>query len=189
MALDEAVTVKGSPVRSLQKFIEAELAPEQRDTVFRQLPQEYAVRFRAPILATETIPVHMLNRFTEEAARARGEDVEQFARRAGREAASDAVRGVYRFFARVLTPPALLSKASMMWSSLYNRGELVVDQQTDNSARLRLLDYPTEAVNCARLTGWMERMAELTGARDITVEQTQCFAKGAPHCEWMLKWS
>lgn len=188
MTLDEAVTVKGSPVRSLQKFIEAELTPEQREAVFRQLPQEYAGRFQAPILATETIPVHMLNRFTEEAAKARGEGVEEFARRAGREAAGDAVRGIYRFFARVLTPPALLSKASMMWSSLYNRGELVVDHQTDNSARLRLLNYPTEAVNCARLTGWMERMAELTGAREVVVDQTQCFAKGAPHCEWTLKW-
>ncbi len=186
--MDESVTVKGSPVRSLQKFIEAELTPEQRETTFRNLPPEYAIRFRAPILATETVPVHMLNRFTEEAARAKGESLEAFALRAGREAAADAVRGIYRFFATVLTPPALLGKASQMWGSLYNRGEMRVEEQQENSARIRVRDFPSEIASCSRATGWIEGLAELTGVQDVKVEHTECFAKGAPSCEWKLSW-
>ena len=189
MAVDDVVTVKGSPVRSLQKFIDAQLTVEQREQVFRALPPEYAPRFRGPILATETVPVHVLNVFTEEAAKAKGEPLDQFARRAGREAASDAVKGIYRFFALVLTPPALLSKASQMWSSLYNRGELKVEDQTSTSARIRLINFPSEAAGCARITGWMERMAELTGAKNVSVQQTQCFAKGAANCEWIVRWA
>lgn len=187
--VDESVTVKGSPVRSLQKFIDSELTPQQRETVFQNLPPEYATRFRSPVLATETVPVHMLNRFTEEAAKARSEPVETFARRAGREAAGDAIKGIYRFFALVMTPPALLSKAAQMWSSLYNRGELRVDEQTDKGARIRLTNFPSEAAGCARVTGWMERMAELTGAKNVRVVQTQCAAKGGTCCEWKLTWS
>ena len=188
MAVDEVVTVKGSPVRSLQKFMDAELTPEQKEKAFTALPAEYASRFRGPILATETIPVTALNRFTEEAAKAKGEPVDAFARRAGREAASDAVRGIYRFFALVLTPPALLSKASQMWTSLYNRGELKVEDQTAGSAKIRLVNFPSEPAGCARITGWMERMAELTGAKNVSVQQTQCYSKGAPACEWIVKW-
>ncbi len=186
--VDESVTVKGSPVRSLQRFIDAELTPDQRDTVLRNLPPEYGTRFRAPVLATETVPVHMLNRFTEEAAKAKGEPVDTFARRAGREAAGDAVKGIYRFFALVMTPPALLGKASQLWSSLYNRGELRVDEQGERSARIRLLNFPSELAGCSRVTGWIERMAELTGVKNIKVEQTQCFAKGGECCEWKLSW-
>jgi uncharacterized protein (TIGR02265 family) len=189
MASDETVTVKGSPVRSLQKFIESCLTPEQREAVFRNLPPEYAARFRMPILATETVPVHMLNRLTEEAAKARGEAVEAFARRAGREAAGDAVKGIYRFFALVLTPAALLSKASQMWSTLYNRGRMEILDQTPTSARLRIADFPSEAAGCSRVTGWIERMAELTGVKNVVVEQTQCFTSGAPCCEWVVRWS
>lgn len=184
---DESVTVKGSPVRSLQKFLESDLSPQQRDSVFRNLPAEYS-RLKTPILATETIPVHMLNRLTEEAAKVKGEAVEQFARRAGAEAASDAVKGIYRFFARVLTPTALLSKASQMWQSLYNRGELKVDESTEGAARIHLANFPSELAGCSRITGWIERMAQLTGAKNVEVEQTQCFAKGQPHCEWRVKW-
>jgi len=186
--VDESVTVKGSPVRSLQRFIESELTPEQRQVVLDALPAEYATRFRSPILATETIPVHMLNRFTEEAAKARGDSLDQFARRAGREAAGDAVKGIYRFFALVLTPPALISKASHMWSSLYNRGEMKVEEQGETGARVRILNFPSEAAGCARVGGWIERMTELTGVKDIQVEKTQCFARGGDYCEWIVSW-
>jgi hypothetical protein len=186
--VDESVTVKGSPVRSLQKFIESELDAKQRETVFAAMPPEFAKRFSAPILATETVPVHMLNRFTEEAAKARGESVEQFARRAGREAAGDAVKGIYRFFALVMTPPALLGKAGQMWGALYNRGELRVADQTDKSARVQLANFPSEIAGCSRVTGWIERMAELTGVKNVRVAQTQCYAKGGAHCEWTINW-
>ena len=186
---DESVTVKGSPVRSLQKFIESELTPSQRNAVLSALPADYAARLRAPILPTETIPVSILNQLTETAAQTKGESVEQFARRAGREAAADAVKGIYRFFAMVLTPAALLAKASQMWSALYNRGQLQVADQTDHGATIKLLDFPSESAGCSRTTGWIERMAELTGVKDVRIQQTQCYAKGAPHCEWSITWS
>lgn len=186
---DDSVTVKGSPVRSLQKFIERELTPQQRDEALRSVPAEFANRMRGPILPTETIPVHSLNAITEAAARLKGEPLEQFARRAGREGASDAVRGIYRFFALVLTPSALLSKASQMWKALYNRGDLRVSEQTDRGATVQLIDFPSEVAGCARLTGWIERMAELTGVKNVRIQQTQCYAKGAPHCEWSITWN
>ena len=188
MAVDESVTVKGSPVRSLQKFIDSELTPEQRTAALASLPPEYAARLQRIILATETIPVHALNLFTEAAAKARNEPLESFARRAGREGASDAVKGIYKFFARVLTPAALMSKASQMWSSLYNRGELQVLEQSDRGARIRLSDFPSEVAGCSRLTGWIERMAELTGAKSVDAQQTHCYAKGGPYCEWTVRW-
>jgi uncharacterized protein (TIGR02265 family) len=187
--VDESVTVKGSPVRSLQKFIQDELSPAQQQAVFDSLPAEYATRFRSPILATETLPLHMLNRFTEVAAAVKGEPLEEFARRAGREAASEAVKGVYRFFALVLTPPALLSKASQMWSSLYNQGQLRVEEQTGTSARLRLTNFPSELAGCSRISGWIERMAELTGVKNISVRQTECFARGDAACVWDVTWT
>jgi uncharacterized protein (TIGR02265 family) len=188
MARDDSVTVKGSPVRSLQKFIEAELTPQQRDAVLAALPPEFARRLGAAVLATETIPIWVLNQMTEEAAKAKGEPIDAFARRAGREGANDAVKGIYRFFALAMTPTSLLSKAATMWSTLNNRGTMQVDDQTDRTATLKLLDYPSEIVHCSRVTGWIERMAELTGAKNVRVQQTQCYAKGAPHCEWTINW-
>ena len=188
MTPDGTVTVKGSPVRSLQKFIENDLTPQQRQEALSRLPPEYAQRLKSAILPTETIEVHMLNRFTEEAAKVKGEELEVFARRAGRFAAEEAVKGIYRFFALVLTPAALLSKGSQMWSSLYNRGQLRVEEQTATSARIRLADFPSEIAGCSRITGWIEQLAKLTGVKDVRINQSKCFARGGENCEWEVSW-
>lgn len=182
------MTVKGSPVRSLLAFIDKELTPEQRATVFAALPPEMAERFKTPLLATETIAVHFLNALTVESAKVCNEPVETFGTRAGRSAANDAVKGIYRFFALVLTPAALLSKASQMWRTLYNRGEMRVEKPDDHSGRITLVDFPSELAGCARITGWIEGMAALTGTKGINVKQVACYAKGAPACAWDIRW-
>lgn len=187
-AVDTTVSVKGSPVKSLLKFMEAELTHEQKARVFDTIPPEYQRLRSGVFLASDTLPVHILNRLTEEAAKAKGEPLEQFARRAGRAGASDAMSGVYRLFAMVLTPTALLSKAGKIWGSIYSRGRLDVTSESNNSARIALVDFPSEQVGCARVTGWMERMTELTGEKNPRVNQVQCYAKGAKHCEWELSW-
>ena len=182
------VTVKGSPVRSLLKFLEGELTATQREELFRKLPEGDAARLRGHILVTDSIPVATLNRLTEEAAKLRQEPLQTFARRAGRAAASEAFSGVYRVFALVLTPDKLLEKASRIWGSLYNRGELRVEKRSDRNAHVTLLNFPSEEAGCARVTGCIERMVELTGVRNPRVAHSRCHAKGAPACEWDLQW-
>ena len=182
------VTVKGSPIRSLLKFVEGELTAVQREEMFSRLPADDAARLRGQILVSDSLPVAMLNRMTEEAAKVRQEPLPSFARRAGRAAASEAFSGVYRVFALVLTPEKLLEKAARIWGSLYNRGEMVVESSSDHGAHIKLLNFPSEEAGCARITGWIERMVELTGVKAPRVVQTRCYTKGAPACEWDIRW-
>ena len=64
-----------------------------------------------------------------------------------------------------------------------------VENQTDRGATIKLMNFPSEVAGCARVTGWIERMAELTGVKNVRVQQTQCYAKGQPHCEWNVTWN
>ena len=185
---ETAVTVKGSPIRSLLKFVEAELNATQRAELFSRLSPDDAARLRGHVLVSDSLPVALLNRMTEEAAKVKQEPLQRFARRAGRAAASEAFSGVYRVFALVLTPEKLLEKASRIWGSLYNRGEMVVESRSDRGANIKLLNFPSEEAGCARVTGWIERMVELTGVRNARVIQTHCCSKGAPACEWDIQW-
>jgi predicted hydrocarbon binding protein len=180
--------VKGSPIRSLLKFVEGELTPSQRAEMFSSLPPDDVARLQSRILVTDALPVALLNRLTVEAAKVKREPLQTFSRRAGRAAASEAFSGVYRVFALVLTPEKLLEKAARIWGSLYNRGELVVERLSERSAHVKLLNFPSEEAGCARITGWIERMVELTGVKNPRVVQTRCCAKGAPACEWDLQW-
>jgi hypothetical protein len=108
---DSEATTKGAILRSLLKFIEKDLSPEQRSRALAALSTEdRALAEQHSILATQKVPEFMLNRLTVEAARAKGEALDTFGRRAGRAELADAV-GVYRFLTIVLTPAALLHKA------------------------------------------------------------------------------
>jgi predicted hydrocarbon binding protein len=75
-----------------------------------------------------------------------------------------------------------------MWTSLYNRGEMKIEEQSVHSARMTLRNFPSEIAGCARLNGWMQGLAELTGAKEFEIEHTRCFARGGEWCEWNALW-
>ncbi|MGA7617597.1 MAG: hypothetical protein WBX15_20720 [Thermoanaerobaculia bacterium] len=188
MSSDPAITVKASPVKSLIQFVDSELSPGEKEAALASLPPQYAERIRSHLLASDVVPVDLVNRLTEAAAAAKHESVDTFAYRAGRAAAMDATR-IYRFLLIVTSPLTLLSKSASVWKTLYNRGDLRVEEKRDGFARLRLHDFPSEPSGCARTTGWIERLAELTGAKAVRVEQTRCHAREGGDCEWEIHWS
>ena len=184
-----APQVKGTPLKSFLSFIDQELTPEQRERVFAKVPGEAAARLRSKqILATEYVPVSLLNRITEEAANVKGEPTEAFARRAGRYGAREAVNTVMRFLLRVLTPDTLIQKGAAVWKSVYDCGQLEAIRENGTRARVILHDFPSEPAGCARITGSIEEMTAMTKVRNISVRQVKCFAKGATACEWEIAW-
>jgi hypothetical protein len=181
-------TTKGAILRSLLKFIEKELTPEQRASAIASLsPGDRQVIEQPAILASQKVSEFTLNRLTVAAAEAKGETLDAFGRRAGRAELADAV-GIYRFLTIVLTPTALLRKASSLWSTVHSHGQLSVEGETSQSARVRLADFPSEEAHCARLTGWFEGAGAMTGEKSIRVVHDVCLVRGGPDCQWQLNW-
>lgn len=181
-------TTKGTILRSLLKFVEKDLSESQRAAAFAELPEsDRRIVAQKTILASDKVSEFVLNRLTVAAANAKGESVESFGRRAGRAEIVDAV-GVYRFLTIVLTPTALLRKASSLWTTVHSHGQLSVENETPHSARVRLADFPSEEAHCARLTGWFEKAGEMTGAKNTRVLHTVCLTRGGPDCQWELSW-
>jgi hypothetical protein len=188
-AIDESIEVKGTPVRAMVAFVDKRLTPQQKERLVRALPPAAAgLLARRAILPVETVPVTTLNRITEMAARESGIPVDAFAHEAGRAAADEAVHGIWKLAAALVTPTTLLAKGSRLWSTVYSRGRLDIEQPSAGLAVVTLADFPCEAVCCARISGWYERLFELARAKNIRVEQIECCAKGAPACRWTLRW-
>jgi len=181
-------TTKGTILRSLVKFVQSELSPQQQAAAYAALPAEdrHIVEQRT-ILASEKISEFTLNRLTVEAAKAKGEPLEAFGRRAGRAELADAI-GVYRFITMVLTPAALLKKASTLWGTIHSHGQLLVDDQTPGSARIHLTGFPSEPAHCARLTGWFLGAGEMTGAKNLHIVHNVCVCHGGTECQWQFSW-
>ncbi len=185
---DSEATSKGTILRSLLKFIEKELSPEQRArAIAALLDADRRVIEQPSILATQKIPEVTLNRLTAASAAAKGESLDSFGRRAGRAELSDAV-GVYRFLTIVLTPTALLHKASALWSTVHSHGQLLIEKETAGSARVLLTNFPSEEAHCVRMMGWFEGAGALTGAKNVNVVHDVCMVRGGGDCQWQLTW-
>lgn len=181
-------TTKGTILRSLLKFVEKDLSDAQRADALAALPAEdRQLLERGRILASDKISEFVLNRLTVAAAKARGESLDAFGRRAGRAELADAV-GVYRFLTVLLTPKALLHKASALWSTVHSHGRMLVENETQNSATVRLIEFPSEEAHCARLTGWFEGAGDMTGAKNTAVTHPVCITRGGAECAWQLSW-
>ena len=87
-----------------------------------------------------------------------------------------------------LPPDALLARAAAMWSAMNTAGRMEVHRDGERAAPLRLLDFPSEPVMCARISGWLEQMIELTGISKYVVAKGSCVAKGDKFCEWRFTW-
>jgi hypothetical protein len=187
MSEADQATTKGTILRSLLKFVDGDLTTEQREQALAALPAaDREVVTRRSILPSEKISEFTLNRLTVEAAKAKGEPLERFGRRAGAAELKDAV-GVYRFLTIVLTPPALLKKASTMWSTVHSHGSLTVENVAGDTARIRLAGFPSEEAHCARFTGWIEGLGDMTGVR-AQVTHDVCMTRGGEDCQWQLSW-
>jgi len=184
---DTVATSKGTILKSLLKFIEDELSSDQRQQVIAKLEPAVAELMQGRVLVSQPVPEAALNRITDAAAEVKGEDLESFGMRAGRAELQDAM-GIYRLVFAVMTPNALIGKASSLWRQVHNTGAMAVTDKSDTHARIELSDFPSELAHCARLAGWFHGLAEMTRVRNVRIDHDICRAKGGPLCAWTLRW-
>ena len=183
------MTVKGTVIKSLMKFVQSELTREQLEQALSGLPVEFAKSVSGSVLVSTLFPVHLVNKFTVACATVKGESVEAFGRRAGRAAADDAVKNVYRLLVMVLTPTAMLQKATGVWRTIYSAGDFTVESIGSGESHVHLRGFPSEPVQCARITGWMEQLGEMTKAKGLAINHVKCVCKKDDHCEWTVSWN
>lgn len=180
------IHVKAVPVNGLFQFVAGELAPEQLRSVLEKLGGD-ARWFTGHLLAHETVPLPVVNRFTEFAAEAKKEPVKNFARRAGRFGAEIGLKSVYKFILAVLSVEAVLRKAPFIWTRVYDGGTLNVEAGP-NQARVQLTDFPSTVAGCGRIGGWFEVIGDHAGAKEMRVVHSSCAAEGGEKCRWDFTW-
>ncbi len=95
--------------------------------------------------------------------------------------------GVLSYIVRFSDMRSLLKRASKSYHEAYNFGEVDIDIK-DNSAVIRMKDVAFDEYACSAWKGAFQGMLEMTNTIG-TVEETQCQRKGAPYCEFEIRWN
>jgi hypothetical protein len=107
----------------------------------------------------------------------------------GRYAAEYDTKGVYSFFLRVASPVFFICRASNIISNYYRPCEIEAGEIEKKQAYMHILSLgePNHIVEM-RIGGWVERILELCGCKNLQLIITKSLTKGDKVTEYKAKW-
>lgn len=180
------IRVRGTSVKNLVQFVHAELTAEQLNKVHSQLRADEVALLNSTILAVDEFPLSLVNRYTELAALAKGEEAFRFGYRAGHMGAEQSLTGAHRMILLVTSTDYALKNAPLLWTRIYSGGDMEVEK-TPTGAVIRVKHFPANHAGCGRITGFFELVAQSVKKGSQT-SHTSCAARHDPVCEWTFVW-
>jgi predicted hydrocarbon binding protein len=107
----------------------------------------------------------------------------------GRYAAERDLKTIHRLFLRVANPAYVLERAADFWRRYQDSGTWTIERQTPTRVRATLRGWGSEdELTCVRLAAYTERLFELVGARNASLERVECRARGDEACVFDGRW-
>jgi len=177
--------VKGTLIFTLMKFATTRRIDAQ--TILARLTSEDREVLRSILLPSGWYSAEMFSRLTEAVALlASGGDKAECLKDMGRFSAQTnlGLGGLRRAYIREGDPHHVLGAIPRIYKTVYTKGHRTYERTGECSAIIRAYD----AGNCLWAAGWLQRVVELSGGKDVRTVEVQCQASGAPHCEFRLRW-
>ena len=182
--------VKGTAVLASIRFVKEKFGEEGIAKVRARLEPEDQERMDSTILASAWYPVSFLLAVMKGAKAEFGTQMPDVITQMGRASADYAHTTVYKLVFKVGSPQWIISKASVIFSSYYDRGQMVVTESGPGFANVELRDFGEPAPEfCERIAGWIVRTWELSGAKSVKLVHDKCVSKGAKACRFEGSWS
>lgn len=183
--------VKGTLLLARMKFVRSR-GDAEAERVLKRMSSEDQAILRATVLPSAWYPAGVLLRLemTAAAILQRGDRRSLFLEMGRFSAATNlSPAGVLRPFVREADPHFLLSNVPRIYGAQHSTGHRSYDRAGESSAVVRHFDTEqADADDCLTTAGWLQRAVELSGGSGVTVDEPQCRARGAPHCEFRVVW-
>lgn len=106
----------------------------------------------------------------------------------GRYEAEQDLTVVHRIFLKLMHPATMAEKTAEYWSRFHDTGEWVVTRKGNGyQGTLRGWGAADDAL-CMELVGYLTRVIELAGAKDVRLRHSECRARGAAVCVFDGHW-
>ncbi len=184
-------TVKGTLVIARMKYLRAR-GPEDEERVLRRMSSADQQVLRGMLLPSSWYPADIVLRLelTAAAILSRG-DRKQLFLDMGRFTADTNLgpNGVQRPYVKEGDPHYLLRNVPRMYTAQHSDGSRTYEETGMRSATIRTLagEVP-KTEDCLTAVGWLKRAVELSGGRIVTVDETECRARGGTRCEYVCRW-
>ena len=85
-------------------------------------------------------------------------------------------------------PEETFTRVPQLWSAFHDTGELEITSEP-GKATFRVKGYGMpHRTFCRNLTGWANKMVELSGGKNVSTRETLCVCNGDECCEMVVTW-
>lgn len=180
---------KSSTIRATLAYLEKLGGTRLVDSVLNQLAPD--LRRKVSVASAQPeVPFELMSELLNAADRAIGGSRPGWAEEAGAFAISSSGTDLYGGILRKSNPAEFLTQPVSLFQLYYQPGDMIVVEQDEARAVLRLIDFPHHnPLFCQRQTGGLRRALEVAGGWRTEVRHVRCTQHGDAFCEWQLSWS
>jgi hypothetical protein len=181
--------VKGSAFTSRVKWLQL----NQGDSGLQRLkgavsPDLASLLDKGPVMSS-WYPFDLFIELNEAIDRTFGKGDLGLIRPLGRHGADANLTTIYRLFFKVGTVKWIMARAARLWGMHYDSGRLIVQQVPGKEVEMRIADFATpHQIHCMAVQGWAERSVELSGGKEVALDEIACRARGEDTCRFRITW-
>lgn len=181
--------IRGLTFAGSVEYVRKNFGEEGLKKVLDSLPEEDKKIAGGKFQAMEWYSESSFANFLSSADKILGKDDHGVCYEAGKTSAAEAFGGIYKLFLEFGGPNIFLKKAALAWRTLNDSGYLEIAIAKDNYTKGMVKEYgaPNKCY-CFFLTGYFEKVLELSGAKNVKVKETKCRLSGDDCCEYEGTW-
>lgn len=178
--------VAGTALKATLDFAQEKFGEAGVEKILEQVKRK-GLNFSQPVLISEWYPFEVHAVLSESLDQIFGKGDGKLLWTVGVASADNAFKLFGAAFPK--TPDRLLAQLKgVFWPAFYDFGKVEVIQEGERAIRLRMFEVPATRTLCQRAFGFTHRGLELTGAKNLKMEETACMARGQERCEVSASW-
>lgn len=180
--------IKGAVLKSRLTFVEEHSGADGVTRVVESLPPDDQ-RALKMIFTSNWYPFELGKRLDEAIVRVVGNGRPEFFVKLGEASAQKNLTSLHEGYLSKGNPQAFLAKAGKIYSMYYETGRREYEPTGERSGTLTTFDAETySGPDCLTVVGWYRRALELCGAKNPSVVEEECRAKGGDVCRYRVAW-
>jgi hypothetical protein len=178
--------MKGIGVANVQSYVQTKHSAAKWAEVLAQLTEEDE-GIVASAVAVGWYDVLLFARLLRVVDKVCGRGDLQLLDKVGKFEAEQDLNRVLRVFLRVLSPLQIFSVQGRLWSHFQDSGKWE-SHRVPNGVDGTLTGWAVDEALCQELSGYLIRLMELTGGKDVRVLHGSCRARGSDKCIFQYRW-
>ncbi|HEX9054029.1 MAG TPA: TIGR02265 family protein [Gemmatimonadales bacterium] len=180
--------VKGAVLKSRIAFVEEHFGKDAVQRVLASLPADDQRPLRL-LFTSNWYPFELGKRLDDAIVRVLGQGRPDFFERLGAASAEKNLTSLHAGYLTPGDPQAFLAKAPQIYSVYYESGRREYTPTAANTGVLTTHDAETfSAPDCLTVVGWYRKALEMCGAKNVSVMEQECRAKGGAVCRYAVRW-